>query len=109
MAGRAGQQITADDISEEDLNNANEMAERDIKNALIVEQLVEAENVDVSDEDVASEIERANESATSDEQKLEDNEQTRQSVKSYLQRQRTIEKVVKMARGLDDQTANETE
>ncbi|MYA59121.1 MAG: hypothetical protein F4X40_00995, partial [Chloroflexi bacterium] len=109
MAGRAGQPLTADDISEEDLNNANEMAERDIKNALIVGQLVETENVDVSDEDVASEIERANESASSDEQKLEDNEQTRQSVKSYLQRQRTIEKVVKMARGLDDQTANETE
>ena len=109
MAGRAGQPLTADDISEDDLNNANEMAERDIKNALIVGQLVESENVDVSDEDVASEIERANESATSDEQKLEDNEQTRQSVKSYLQRQRTIEKVVKMARGLDDQTANETE
>ncbi len=109
MAGRAGQPLTADDISEDDLNNANEMAERDIKNALIVGQLVEAENIDVSDEDVASEIERANESATSDEQKLEDNEQTRQSVKSYLQRQRTIEKVVKMARGLDDQTANETE
>lgn len=109
MAGRAGQQITADDISEEDLNNANEMAERDIKNALIVEQLVEAENVDVSDEDVASEIERANESATSDEQKLEDNEQTRQSVKSYLQRQKTIEKVVNMARGLEHETANNAE
>lgn len=108
MAGRAGQQITADDISEEDLNNANEMAERDIKNALIVERLVEAENVDVSDEDVVSEIERANESATSDEQKLEDNEQTRQSVKSYLQRQRTIEKVVNMARGLEDESADQT-
>lgn len=109
MAGRAGQQITADDISEEDLNNANEMAEREIKNALIVEQLVEAENVDVPDEDVASEIERANESATSDEQKLEDNEQTRLSVKSYLQRQRTIEKVVNMARGLEDATSVETD
>ena len=109
MAGHAVQQITADDISEDDLNNANEMAERDIKNALIVEQLVEAENVDVSDEDVASEIERANESATSDEQKLEDNEQTRQSVKSYLQRQRTIEKVVNMARGLEDATSVETD
>ena len=103
MAGRAGQQITADDISEEDLNNANEMAEREIKNALIVEGLVETENVDVSDEDVTAEIERANESATSDEQKLEDNEQTRQSVKSYLQRQRTIEKVVNMARGLENE------
>ena len=109
MAGRAGQQITADDISEDDLNNANEIADREIKNALIVEQLVEAENIDVPDEDVASEIERANESATSDEQKLEDNQQTRQSVKSYLQRQRTIEKVVNMARGLDDDDANETE
>ena len=109
MAGRAGQQITADDISEEDLNNANEMAEREIKNALIVEQLVEAENVDVSDEDVGSEIERANESVTSDDQRLEDNEQTRQSVKSYLQRQRTIEKVVNMARGLEDEAANETD
>ena len=103
MAGRAGQQITADDISEEDLSNANEMAERDIKNALIIEGLVEAESVDVSDEDVVSEIERANESAASDEQKLEDNEQTRQSVKSYLQRQRTIEKVVNMARGLENE------
>ena len=103
MSGRAGQQITADDISEEDLNNANEMAERDIKNALIVEGLMEAESVDVSDEDVRAEIERANESATSDEQKLEDNEQTRQSVKSYLQRQRTIEKVVDMARGLENE------
>ena len=109
MAGRAGQQITADDISEEDLTNANEMAEREIMNALIVEQLVEAENVDVSDDDVVSEIERANESVTSDDQRLEDNEQTRQSVKSYLQRQRTIEKVVNMARGLEIETVNETD
>ena len=103
MAARTGQQFTADDLTEEDVNSANEMAERDIKNALVIESLVEAENLEIPDDDIAAEIATANENAASDDQRLEDNEQTRQSVMRFLQRQRTIDKVIEMARGLPDE------
>ena len=109
MAARTGQQFSADDITEEDINSANESAERDLKNALIVEELVEAENIAVPDEDVVDEITRTNEAATSGEQRLEDNDQTRQSVKIFLQRQRTIEKVLNMARGLGNDAPTEAD
>ncbi len=104
MATRSGQQFSANDLTEEDVNSANEVAERDIKNALVIERLIETENLDTSDIDIAAEIERANENATSDDQKLEDDEQTRESVIRFLRRQRTIEKVVNMTRGLPDET-----
>ena len=103
MAARAGQQFTADDLTEEDVTSANEMAERDIKNALIIESLVESENLEIPDEDVVAEIATANENAASDDQRLEDNEQTRESVMRFLKRQRTIDKVVEMTRGLSDE------
>ena len=109
MAARTGQPFTAQDLTEEDLNGANEMAERDIKNALVVEGLVEAEDIEIADEDVVAEITRANEAATSDDQKIEENDQTRASVKSYLRRQRTIEKVVNMARGVSGDDPPETD
>ena len=103
MAARAGQQFTADDLTEEDVTSANEMAERDIKNALIIESLVESENLEIPEEDVVAEIATANENAASDDQRLEDNEQTRESVMRFLKRQRTIDKVVEMTRGLSDE------
>ena len=107
MAARAGQHFTADDLTEEDVSSANEMAERDIKNALIIESLVEAENLEIPDEDVVAEIATANENAASDDQRLEDNEQTRESVMRFLKRQRTIDKVIESARGLSDEEGPE--
>lgn len=102
MAARAGQQFTADDLTEEDVTSANEMAERDIKNALVIESLVEAENLEIPDDDIAAEIATANENVASDDQRLEDDEQTRESVMRFLKRQRTIDKVIEMARGISD-------
>ncbi len=103
MASRNGQQFTPDELTEEDVNSANEYAERDIKNALVVERLIESEDLEIPDDDVAAEIERANENAASDDQKLTDNEETRESVVRFLRRQRTIEKVVNMTRGISDE------
>lgn len=103
MAARAGQQFTADDLTEEDVTSANEMAERDIKNALVIESLVQAENLEIPDDEVAAEIATANENAASEDQRLEDNEQTRESVMRFLKRERTIDKVIDMARNTSDE------
>ena len=103
LAAQGGQRFAPEDMTEEDLEEARAYSERELKNALVIESLVEAENLDIPDEDVTAEIERANESVTSDDQKLEDNEATRESVMRYLKRQRTIEKVISMVRGLEDQ------
>ena len=103
MANRTGEKFSPDDLTEEDVTSANESAERDIKNALVIEQLIETENLDISDSDVSAEIERANENAASDDQRLEDDEQTRESVMRFLRRQRTMGKIVNMARGLPDE------
>ena len=99
VAARTGQQFNVEDLTEEDVNEAKEIAEREIKNSLVVQSLVEVENPEVSEDDVTKEIELANENAASEGQKLEDNEETRQSVIGFLKRQRTIERVVNMARG----------
>ncbi len=99
VAARTGQQFNVEDLTEEDVNEAKEIAEREIKNSLVVQSLVEAENLEISEDDVTKEIELANENAVSEEQKLEDNEETRESVISFLKRRRTIERVVNMARG----------
>ena len=104
LAAQGGQRFAPEDMTEEDLEEARAYSERELKNALVIESLVEAENLDIPDEDVTAEIERANESVTSDDQKLEDNEATRESVMRYLKRQRTIEKVISMVRGLEDQS-----
>ena len=84
------------------MTSANEMAERDIKNALVIESLVEAEDLEIPDDDIAAEIATANENAASDDQRLEDNDQTRESVMRFLKRQRTIDKVIQMARSTSD-------
>ncbi len=107
ITGREGQPVSADDISEEDINRANTIAERDIKNALVVEGLVKAENIEVTDDDIVAEIQRVNEAATSEEQKFDDNPSTRESIKSLLQRRRTIDKVVDIARGMHGETPTE--
>ena len=102
MEGKSTQQITADDVSEEDVNFANESAEREIKQRLVLDRLVEAEDIEVTDDEATAEIEQWNSANTAEDQKLEDNDQTRESVKSFVRRRRTIEKVVRMARGMDD-------
>ena len=102
VAARSGQQFNPEDLTEDDVNEAKEIAEREIKNSLVVQSLVDAEDLEISEEDVTSEIERANENVASDDQMLEDNEETRESVMRFLKRQRTIERVVNMARGLTE-------
>ncbi|CAI7998654.1 Trigger factor [Geodia barretti] len=102
MATRTGQQFAVGELTEEDVNGAKEYAEREIKNALVIDDLIEAEDLEIPEEDITAEIERANENATSDEQRLDDNDETRRSVMHYLKRQRTIEKVINMARGLSE-------
>ncbi len=109
MAGRTGRSLTADDITEDDINSANDWAERDIKNSLVIEGIVDAENLEIDDDEIVAEIERANDAATPDQQRFEDNDQTRESVGRYLLRQRTIEKVISEARETaeDESTGSE--
>ena len=102
VAARTGEQFDVDELTEEDVNEAKDVAEREIKNSLVVQGMVDEENLEVSDEDVTAEIERANENVVSDDQKLEDNDETHQSVMRFMKQQRTIEKVVNMARGLSE-------
>ena len=102
MAARTGQQFNVEELTEDDVNEAKEVAEREIKNSLVVQGMVDAEDLEVSAEDITAEIERANENAASDDQRLEDNDETRQSVMRFIKRQRTIEKVVNTARGLSE-------
>lgn len=105
VAARTGQQFNVEDLSEDDLNEAKEIAEREIKNSLVVQSLVEAVDPDISDDDVTKEIEFANENAPAEAQRLEDNDETRQSVIGFLKRRRTIEQVLKMARGQSEDAA----
>ncbi len=102
MAARTGQQFNVEELTEDDVNEAKEVAEREIKNSLVVQGMVDAEDLEVSADDITAEIERANENAASDDQRLEDNDETRQSVMRFIKRQRTIEKVVNTARGLSE-------
>ena len=102
IAARTGQQFNVEELTEDDVNEAKEVAEREIKNSLVVQGMVDAEDLEVSAEDITAEIERANENAASDDQRLEDNDETRQSVMRFIKRQRTIEKVVNTARGLSE-------
>ena len=53
------------------------------------------------------EIARFDDVVESDDQRLEDNEQTRESVMRFLKRQRTIDKVIESARGLSDEEGPE--
>ncbi len=104
MDGRAGQRITENDFNQEDIANAKDVAERNIKNSLVVQKLVELEGVEVSDDEVNEEFLQANAAATSEEQVIEDNDENRQAIQNTLKRRRTIQKVINAARGLDDQT-----
>ena len=108
-AGSSAQQFSLNDLSEEEVNEANERAAIDIKQSLIVQELTEAENIEIDDEEANDEIKRVNELATSDEEKFEENDQTRESIKNYLQRQRVIEKMINMVQGIDEETPADPE
>ena len=104
MAAQTGQKFAVEDLTDEDVEEAKTYAEREIKNALVMQSLIDAEGLEIPDDDVIAEIERTNEEAASDDRKLEDNEATRDAVSRYLKRQRTIDKVINLTRGLQDET-----
>jgi trigger factor len=107
MTNQTSQQFSVDELTEEDINEAKEIAEREIKNSLVVQGLVDAEDLEITEDDVTAEIKQANENATSEDQRLKaDDDETRQSVMRFLKRRRTIERVVSMARGLSEDASS---
>ena len=107
LMGRRPQPIRADDIPSETFEQAEQASETRIKRSLVIEKLAEAEDVEVSDEEVLDEINRANESAAPDAERLEDNEETRESVRRYLSRQKSLSNAVQIARGTTEPNTDE--
>ncbi len=102
LMGRRPQPLNVEDIPSETLEQAEQAAETRIKRALVIEKLAEAEDVEISPEEILAEIERTNEAASSDAERLEDNEETRESVQRYLSRQKSLSIAVRIARGMSE-------
>ncbi len=102
LMGRRPQPLNVEDIPSETLEQAEQAAETRIKRSLVIEKLAEAEDVEISPEEILAEIERTNEAASSDAERLEDNEESRESVQRYLSRQKSLSIAVRIARGMSE-------
>ena len=104
MMGGRGPKIRTEDIMPETFQAANQMAETRLKRSLVLDKLADMEQIDVTDEDVQSELDRINESArASDMQPLQDNESNRDSIRDDMRGRRTLDRAVSIARGMSDE------
>ena len=102
MGGR-GPKLRPEDIQPESYEAAEEAAEANLKRALVLEEIADLEQIEISDEDVQSELDRINEQAqASDAPTIEDISETRESIRDNLRGRRTLDLAVRIARGLED-------
>ena len=99
LLGNRSSAIDLDDIPKETYEQAETEAEARIRRSLVMTELVKLENVDVTDEEITAEIERTNEFIGPEREQLEDNEENRESIASYLKNQRALNNMIMMARG----------
>lgn len=95
--------VNIEDIPDETIKQAEEAAESRIKRSLVIQKLTESEDVQIPEQDIQDEIQRNNEAAESDDRKLEDNEETRESVRDFLRRQRSLRNAIEIARSAEAQ------
>lgn len=95
--------IDVDDIPSETYEQAESEAEFRIRRSLVMSELVKLEDVEVTDDEINAEIERTNEFVGPEREQLEDTEENRESVASYLRNQRALTNVIMMARGLSSE------
>lgn len=95
--------IDVDDIPSETYEQAEAEAESRIRRSLVMSELVKLEDVQVTDDEISAEIERTNEFVGPEREQLEDTEENRESVASYLRNQRALTNVIMMARGLSSE------
>lgn len=93
--------------SEEELvEEAREAAERRLQRSLVIDELVDAENVEVSEADVDAELEAVKERhRVSGHESPLDEEGARASISRILQRRRLIDRMVRIVRGLEEEEA----
>jgi trigger factor len=94
-AGKTGDQV---------VNETREGADRRVRRALVLQELVRAEGVEVADSDVDVELERLRAGARTEQEKASvDTEATRSNVRSVLLRRRALQRLADIA--LSDQVA----
>ena len=104
MMGGRGPKIRPEDIMPETFDAANQMAETRLKRSLVLDKVAELEQIEVSEEEVKSELDRINENARASEmQPLQDNETNRESIRDDMRGRRTLDRAVRIARGLPDE------
>ena len=88
---------------DEVIAEAREAAERRLKRSLVLDELADAEGIEVPDADVEEELEalRQRKSSAGDDSAL-DEEGARASLSRILRRQRLMDHMVRLVRGLDD-------
>ena len=101
MMGGRGPKLRPEDIQPESYEAAEQAAEANLKRRLVIEKLAELEQIEVSDEDVQSEVDTFNEQARASEmQPFDDTENNRESIRDDLRGRRTLDLAVRLARGL---------
>ena len=110
LLGDRSSAIDLDDIPSETYEQAEAEAEARIRRSLVMTELVKLEDVQVTDEEITAEIERTNEFVGPEREQLEDNEENRETVASYLRNQRALTNIIMMARGLssEDEASEDT-
>jgi trigger factor len=88
-AGKTGDQV---------VNETREGADRRVKRALVLQELVKAEGVEVADSEVDAEVERLRTSARNEQEEASvDTEATRSNVRSVLLRRRALQRLADIA------------
>ena len=101
MGGR-GPRMRAEDIKPESFEAAEQAAGTRIRQALVIDKIAELEQIEVSDEDVVSELQRINDNMTAQNMPaLEDSDENRDSIRENLRGRRTLDLAVRIARGME--------
>ena len=82
--------------SDDYLENARSDAETRLKRSLVIEELANAENIEVSDEEISEEIERVRQNGQ--EGADPDSDETRDAVRRVLRRRAALDRAVEIAR-----------
>ena len=107
MMGGRGPKLRPEDIRPESYEAAEQAAEARLKRRLVLDKIAEQEQIEISDQDVQSEVERFNEQARAAEiQPLEDTDENRESIRADLISRQTLDLAVRIARGLANEEAN---
>lgn len=109
MMGGRGPKIRPEDIRPESYEAAEQAAEARLKRRLVLDKIAEQEQIEISDQDIQSEVERINEHARASEmQPFEDTDDYRESIRVDLLGRRTLDLAVRIARGLGNEESNPT-